>query len=268
MNVLNVEEIERTLIRFAARCYSPHTKRWVLTVARNYFLAKLPEKDVLTNFRPVITHTTKNPNYHCVTLETMPVWARETLARGEKIMWFDPIQVTRREFWNALEIIILWFNNWKKDDVRLPRSCRIAFPVATQAAVLWHKDVSKNIWNYVTDKPVIVQRYEHGFHWVRLVSALQFEREGHLMNHCIGNGSYYTRWRTSSANEYYSLRDKNNQPHATLEVGFNSDHPSVKTVYQCKGNSNQRPDKHYQPYIRRFITDMSWTIHGDASSID
>jgi hypothetical protein len=270
MNVLNVDEIERTLGRFAARAYSPHIKRWVLTVARNYFLAKLPEKDVISNFRPIVTHQTRNLSYHSVEAKKLPEWALSALERGEKLMWFDPVQVTRREFWNVLEIIVLWFNNWKKDDTRLNRVDRICFPVATNAAVLWYKDVSTNIWKYVTDKPILIKTYEHGFHWVKLVTALQFEREGRLMNHCVGNGVYFGKFRTASDVEYYSLRDVDNQPHVTMEIGFNSTHPLVRKghVSQCKGNSNAKPEKCYQPYISRLLKDMTWTIEGDGSHID
>jgi len=90
------------------------------------------------------------------------------------------------------------------------------------------------------------------------------------MNHCVGNGSYYNNWRMNNQREYYSLRDKNNKPHATLEVSFDNTHPLVRkgAVHQCKGNGNRRPDREYQPYIRRFIDEMKWTINGDGSHID
>lgn len=279
MNVLNVEDIERELRRYAARLYHEHAKRWVMTVARNYILGKLPEKDVDANFRPICLCKFKatlpaladhrhNPEKHDP--KELPLWAVDALERGEALVWFDPVQCRRRELWSVLEVIVLWFNNWKADDTRLPRVDRISFPVATNAAVLWYKDVSENIWHYVTDKPVTVKRYENGFSWVKLVTALQFEREGRLMNHCVGNGSYYNRWRMGNQScEYFSLRDKFNKPHATLEVAFDGNHPLRKgAVHQCKGNSNRRPDKEYQPYIRRFIEDMKWTVAGDGSHID
>jgi len=271
VNILNVQDIERELRRYAARaCHEP-AHRWVLTVARNYFLGRLPDKDVDANFRIVSLTPKKDITaYIQMEPERLPPWALAAIERKEAVHWFDPIQPRRREFWNVLEVIMLWFNNWKPEDTRLRRLDRIAFPVATNAAVLWYKDVSENIWHYVTDKPVLVQQYEHGFFWVKMVSALQFEREGRLMNHCVGNGSYYNRWRMARENEYYSLRDKHNKPHATLEVSFDSSHPLVRkgSVCQCKGNSNRRPDKEYQPYIRRFIEDMKWKITGDGSHID
>ena len=279
MNVLNVEDIERELRRYAARLYHDHTKRWVMTVARNYILGKLPEKDVFANFREVClcgftetVHLPKrckhDPEKHDP--KELPPWAVAAVERGETLFWFDTVQPRRRELWNVLEVIVLWFNNWKADDTRLPRVDRISFPVATNAAVLWYKDVSANIWNYVTDKPVVIKEYEHGYRWVKLVTALQFEREGRLMNHCVGNGSYYNNWRMNNQREYYSLRDKNNKPHATLEVSFDNTHPLVRNgaVYQCKGNGNRKPDREYQPYIRRFVADMAWSIAGDGSHID
>lgn len=278
MNVLNVEDIERELRRYAARLYHEHAKRWVMTVARNYILGKLPDKDVDANFRKVCTCKFKallpaaarrhDPEKHDP--KELPQWAMNALERGDTLIWFDPVQCRRRELWAVLEVIVLWFNNWKADDTRLRRVDRISFPVATNAAVLWYKDVSENIWHYVVDKPVTVKRYEHGFSWVKLVTALQFEREGRLMNHCVGNGSYYKRWRMGNLScEYFSLRDKFNKPHATLEVAFDGNHPLRKgTVQQCKGNSNRRPDKEYQSYIRRFVDDMKFTVTGDGSQID
>lgn len=191
MNVLNVEDIERELQKYAARALSDHAKRWVMTVARNYILSKLPEKDMEANFRPVSTKgftqlglpKTRDDAFSHHPAE-LPHWAVEAIQRGETLYWFDTAQPRRRELWNVLEVIVLWLNNWKLTDPRLPRVDRISFPVATNAAVLWYKDVSENIWNYVTDKPKTIKKYEHGFSWVKLVSALQFEREGRLMNHC------------------------------------------------------------------------------------
>lgn len=269
MNVLNVHELERELNRYAARCCHEPACRWVKTVARNYLLNKLPDKDIQSNYRVVTFAKTNNTAFHVVNQKDMPEWALPAIA-DKSLLWFDPIQPRRREVWNVIDIIVMWFNNWKATDTRLRRIDRIAFPVATSAAILWYKDVSENIWNYVTDKPVVVKTYEHGFHWVKLVSTLQFEREGKLMKHCVGNGTYFNRWRQTREAEYYSLRDRHNKPHATMEVLFDGSHPIVRKglVNQCKGNSNHKPAGEYQRYIRRFIDDMKWGIGGDHGMID
>jgi len=270
VNILNVEELEQKLRCYASRAYHANAQRWVLTVARNYFLNKLSEKDVGINFRQVTDRPTKDPAFHCVPSSKLPDWALKALDNVDPpLYWFDPTQVQRREIWNVLEIIVIWFNNWKADDTRLKRLDRIAFHVATNAAILWYKDVKENIWHYISDKPSVIKTYEHGYQWVKLISAIQFEREGKLMNHCIGTGGYYARWQSNGSAEYYSLRDRHNNPHVTLEISFNGGHRFRKgTLTQCKGNRNSKPDKTYQPYIRQFITDMQWTIVSDASHID
>ena len=266
MNVLNVHEVERELTRYAARMIHADAQRWVMSVARNHFLSRLPEKEVSANFR-LVTTTSSKPAYHKVKAENLPPWALPAVEAGT-LLWFDTIQPGRRDFWKVLEIIGFWLNHWKAADPRLRRIDRISFPVATDAAVLWHKDVSENIWNYITDKPVVVKEYD-AFRWVKLVTALQFEREGSLMNHCVGNGSYFNRWRNRET-EYYSLRDARNKPHVTMEIGFNSSHPLMRQghIQQCKGKNNSKPDKEYQVYIRRLLTDFGLTVIGDSSFID
>jgi len=277
MNVLNVPDIERELSLYAARTRHPSAKKWVMTVARNHILGtKLSNKDMQANFLELST----NPALGTATVplngfvyfgpNELPAWAVRALEQRDTVYWFDPIQPRRRELWQMLEIVLFWFNSWKPEDTRLRRLDRISFPVAMQAAVLWRKDVTENVWNYISDKPVVLKEYENGFRWVKLVSALQFEREGAKMGHCVGNGGYYNRWRADQCAEYMSLRDKHNNPHATMEVTYEHSHPTLRKgkVIQCKGKQNSKPVKEYQPYIRRFINDMKFEIGGDAHHID
>ena len=97
------------------------------------------------------------------------------------------------------------------------------------------------------------------------------------MSHCVGNGGYYESWR-SGKNEYYSLRDRSNRPHVTVEVGYNRakppltgagiEHRRAGSVLQCKGHANAKPAPEYQRFIRRFFNDMKWDIQGDLHHID
>lgn len=263
MNILNVQDIERELARYGARAIHAHAERWVITVARNHILGKLADKDVYSNFREY------NPAAKLELLmphpARLPDWANRALENGEKLHWFDPVQTQRRVLWQTLELIVMWYNTFKPEDTRLPRCDRINFDTAAKAAAMWFKDVNENVWSYVKDKPPVVRIYDHGYFWVRLVTALHFEREGKLMKHCVGNGGYFETWRKGQR-EYYSLRDKHNKPHCTVEVAVNDGR--VSGVTQCKGGGNLRPPRAYQPYMRRFFNDMHWAIHGDASNID
>jgi hypothetical protein len=266
MNVINVNDVERELRKIAAHAIYPQAQQWVLSVGRNHILGKIGEKDADMNFR-VYDPAKIRPDVYGEPppVAKLPEWAKEAIKQGEELHWFDPVQVQRRPLWQAINVIVTWFNIWPPTDTRLRRLDRVNFHTALAGAAMWFQDVQQNIWEYVKDKPPVMKTYEHGFFWVRLVTALHFEREGRLMNHCVGNGSYYERWRNAKS-EYYSLRDKHNKPHATVEVTV--DMRRRGAVLQCKGNSNHKPAPIYQPYIRRFFNDMGWTISGDQHNID
>lgn len=266
MNVINVGDVERQLLCLASAAIHSPAKQWTLSVARNHILGKVSEKDVLMNFRPYDPHKHRKTHFgEAPPPDKLPDWAKTALENGEELHWFDTVQVMRRPLWQAVETVILWFNTWPADDKRLRRIDRINFDTAIAGAAMWFRNVSENIWDYVKDKPPVVKTYENGFRWVRLVTALHFEREGRMMGHCIASGSYYDRWR-SAKSEYYSLRDSRNEPHCTVELAI--DMRKKGSVIQCKGKTNRKPAANYQPYLRRFFDDMGWTITGDLHNID
>ena len=265
MNVLNVAVLERELYKFAVRARHAEVNRWVMSVARNHFLGKMEANDIVANYREVRLDST-DPAHYAPKAGTLPAWAVTAIANGEQLYWFDPVGCRRRDLWKALEFVMIWFNSWKPTDTRLRRVDRISFPVAMQAAALWYKDVTTNIWNYVVDKPVVWKEYPaEGYRWVKLVSQLQFERESKLMSHCIANGGYFDKHRSGTA-EYLSLRDKNNQPHVTFEIQIGDN--GSRTVIQCKGKSNQKPAPPYQPFIADALKHGRMTVNGDERNID
>lgn len=92
-----------------------------------------------------------------------------------------------------------------------------------------------------------------------------FVLKGNLLTgNCVGNGHYYSMYRRGDM-EYYSLRDKHNNPHCTVEVAIAH---GQRSVNQCKGNSNQKAAPCYQKFIRRFFNDMQWPVNGDSHFID
>jgi len=261
MNVLNVPDVERELTRVASHAIHPAARAWETSVPRNYLISRVDQKDLASNFR---VYNPAKPGMDMPTPGELPAWALDALGRGETLHWFDPIQVRRRPFWQVLEHIVNWFNSWPATDTRLPRLTRINMQTATNASTVWIGNISKNLWDFVKDKPPIIRKYEDGYHWVRLVTNLHFERESKLMNHCVGNGAYYTMYRRGDM-EYFSLRDKHNNPHCTVECAVARGSRSVR---QCKGNSNRKAAPCYQRFIRRFFDDMGWDIAGDEGYID
>jgi len=268
MNVLNVADVEREFRRCASYARHQAAREWVVSVARNYFLGHLSAKDCQSNFvvyDPLIKR-------HALHVEMPPAqrlsaWAKEALGRGETLHWFDPVQVRRRNFWQAVEQIVHWFNNWPADDRRWHRLTRINFDTAAGSAAMFMADVQSNLWDYVKDCPPVKFKMECGFHWVQMVTPLHFERESRMMNHCVGNGAYYSQHQRGTS-AYYSLRDAHNKPHVTLEVGLRDDGNGCNRVTQCKGRQNARPIDVYQPFIWPFIKHQGWTIMGDKHNID
>jgi len=262
MNVVNVNDVERELYKIAVHTNHPEAVRWAMSVARNYLLSGLPEKDSVQNFR---VYTTKPKGADAILMpkpSALPGWAKAALAKGEVLHYFDPVQVQRRGVWQAVKTIIQWFNSFPKDDKRLRRIDRIGFEAAAYGAAMWRSHLNANIWFFVKDKPKTIRTYEEGFHWVRLSTQLHFEREGKLMNHCVGGYGYFLRFQQGQT-EYFSLRDDQNSPHITLELS-----KPTRTVLQCKGNSNRKPEPQYQRFLRRFINDMCWSITSDNQAID
>lgn len=267
MNVINVDMLERELRNAAVYAEHPTAKAWVMSVARNFMLSGLTAKDAGSIY---LAYSPPRAGKHSdlPPVRRLPEWAQKALTNGTELHWFDYLQARRRPIWQCLEHIIHWFNAWEKDDPRWngERTTRICWHTASREAAMWFKDVNENLWDYVKDKPPIIRAYEQGYRWVRLSTALHFERESRLMGHCVGNGTYFTNY-VRGETEYYSLRDEHNKPHVTVEVRKKrGSNPAA--VMQCKGRSNGKPLPEYQRYIRRFFNDQKWAITGDESNID
>lgn len=88
-----------------------------------------------------------------------------------------------------------------------------------------------------------------GFKFVKLLGENSYKREGFLMSHCVA--SYYDRENS----EIYSLRDKNNDPHATIEIVRNRGR-----VEQIKGKGNGSIHSAYANYILAFISKINMRV--------
>lgn len=81
------------------------------------------------------------------------------------------------------------------------------------------------------------------YKWVQLITEEQCTKEGQLMKHCIG-GHGHSKRISSGESLAFSLRDKYNKPHVTIELYSNS-----KSIFEFKGNSNQIPKTKYLKYF-------------------
>jgi hypothetical protein len=121
--------------------------------------------------------------------------------------------------------------------------------------------------NGLENKNVVIDMGE--FKWVQLVTAKDCIEEGNAMGHCIGNGHHSSQIATGKSMAF-SLRDKFNRPHITLEATTES-----KRIFEFKGNSNQLPKVEYLKYfvnlVEKYdlseITDSSKRVFKEAGEI-
>lgn len=255
LNVLNVQEIERHLKQLGARSRYPQVKKWLLTVARKYILNKIGDDEASKEYEQLTRRPRRRDQFSTMPDE-VPEWVGRELERGGSVHFFKDIQPRTRRLWNDIEAIIDYFNHTlSPDDPVLNRLDRISFDQARADATAWRDAILSNPWKHVRDKPPVVMDMGGGWRWVELTTPVHTKREGQLMNHCVGGGGYRDR------GHLYSLRDPENMPHITI-------HEVDGRTSQIKGNSNQKPDKKYQRYLRPFLQKMGIAISGDSQNVD
>ncbi len=87
--------------------------------------------------------------------------------------------------------------------------------------------------------------------WYKLTTDACVEYEGAMMGHCVGG---YGHQVESGTVEIYSLRDKNNEPHVTIEVEPHSEWDSLGVgLQQVKGKENNPPVLKYREQVIDFL---------------
>ncbi len=167
---------------------------------------------------------------------------------------------------NANEHIIKWLNSTAKNHleknveetetvqhildymVAVDRKVeRMSFVQAKKLAEAWTKaqqKKGKNIKELPEDTETVLD-FKDGYKVVKLIGEKAYRREGYLMSHCVG---YYF----GKSVEVYSLRDKNNMPHCTMERD-----------QQIKGKGNGDIAPKYIDYVVQFLEYLDMTV-GDS----
>ena len=109
----------------------------------------------------------------------------------------------------------------------------------------WHEELKRGI-KYTGEykHKEVVYEFDNGFTIVDVNTEHDLETEGDLMGHCVGG---YCDDVAEGIMTIYSLRDKRNKPHATIEVtdsGF---------VEQIKGKGNDAPAEKYRGMLRQWL---------------
>jgi hypothetical protein len=140
--------------------------------------------------------------------------------------------------------------DWMMSDKAPPRLQRVSYAQAHSAAEKWNKTLQKNASGIVEKKSDVqtVLDFKDGFRIVKLVGKAAYEREGFLMRHCVSG--YFGR-----DVEIFSLRDKNNDPHCTMEKDN-----------QIKGKGNGDIHPKYIDYVVRFLEHSGMAVRDSEMS--
>jgi hypothetical protein len=92
-----------------------------------------------------------------------------------------------------------------------------------------------------------------GFRWVRIIDPRALDREGSIMQHCVGAGSYDYGVMNDTI-RIFSLRDRQNQPHVTIEMTQDfSRVPAIWTIQQARGKQGDVPADKYRSYLKPLL---------------
>ena len=146
-----------------------------------------------------------------------------------------------------IEHVLDYLKN-KKDKSKIYKMCYEDAKIVTEK---WNKTLQKRgskISETESDTEVEID-FGDGMKLVKLTGKAAYDREGHLMRHCVS--SYYNKDQCY----IYSLRDKNNNPHATIELQKNGDY-----INQIKGKGNGSIHPKYINYVLQTLEHLGQNV--------
>lgn len=230
-NVINSEEVETWLKhRFGERY--PTLVLWIGSVVRKFVVKK-------ASTRPANLLDEAN----------LPAWLRTAMQQGgeppEEVILDDALA---NRIQPVLDYMVELVND--KPDTNV---AAIGFEVAEQRSIKWHEKMTQTVVPVVVeDGANIMKTYPDGYTWRTVVGKDAMVREGDRMGHCVGRFNYHQMVLRAKA-EIVSLRDGQNEPHVTIEIGEGG-----QRIQQIKGRANKAVVAKYLPYVEDFLKSRTW----------
>jgi len=222
-NIINITQLNNSIAALVnIHGDMERISKWIKSNLKNYLLREYPAEwvpeDLLHRFK-----------------EYDEPWVKKAIQRGDKFYSVLP----DRDFNQQISHVLDYFR--VNPDLNISR---ISVPEAIRQSERWTEELNKKASDK-EDKTGLeeVRKYPDGFRWVKVTSAQSLDREGKLMKHCVGS---YCNQVSSGSTAIYSLRDKKNEPHCTVEV-------RGSIVNQIKGKANGPVDDKYKKYVQDFI---------------
>lgn len=217
-NVLFSENTENYLKSLEERADKPEVKKWIKSNLRTW---------LINDYEGTLITRAKSKD---------PAWLKRALSNGDQVFSVSISPEDKEKFNHWVD----YLNQYEK-----PSSIKlISIPQLIRQVKEWEKQFQKTK-DDEEDGIKDIHVYPNGFRWVSVYGKNSLNREGKLMKHCVG--SYYKKVSENKC-EIYSLRDKNNKPHITIEYV-----PAYKAIAQIKGNSNTPVKEEYLNYLNDFL---------------
>jgi len=269
-DVINAQELKAWAKESAARLTDPQAATWYASQLSKYLINRYNE------FRTAgLNDFDGDP----------PEWvvAKVQAGQGNEIIYVEPQQQLRQQ----AEGVIDWLNAQAANNESM--NLRMTWEEAVEAQAEWHRDIARQsrVTELTKDQLegiVTVMEFPDGYRWVDVQTEVCLQHEGTIMGHCVGQGGY-TQGVQENTTKILSLRDANNNPHATIE-GV-SDHPIVITkdmlnsqqlslfadkaieqsfvdmsIVQIKGKENRPVVRKYRDYVQEFLTKFQIEKYG------
>jgi PcfJ-like protein len=258
-DVINAKELKAWAKESAARLTDPQAATWYASQLSKYLINRYEEGLRTAQFDA-----------------QAPDWVMAKLDAGEQIFTVEPMPELRQQ----AEQVIDWLNAANAADNSSP-NLRMSWEDAVEAQAEWHKDIARQ--SRVTELTaeqmegiVTIMEFSDGYRWVDVQTEVCLQHEGTVMGHCVGQGGYTTGVKEGTT-KILSLRDGNNNPHATIEgvseypIVINADMLNSGqadlfldnaleksfvdlAIRQIKGKENKAVVRKYRDYVQEFLT--------------
>ena len=215
-NILNLNDIDSFLKDISRRTNNNYVQKWIHSTFKRWLINQYSNVELVKNYS-----------------SSMPSWAEKAIKTGELFL----IKLEDRVFKDQVLHVIDYLNTYNNP-------IKFDYLMAIQKAEEYFNQLKKKASNDFDESGIeIIKKYSNGFYWAKITSEHELQREGKIMNHCVG--SYWAQVKSDKIS-ILSLRDLKNIPHCTVEY-------RGKDINQIKGNSNGVVKKEYVPYVEDLL---------------
>jgi hypothetical protein len=255
-NLANVDDVDHYIDSFIDMFTDPGTKKWLES--------KNTLRKYLINDFPGVTELPSIPKHGEQFYQS---WM-DRLPEDEKVYVLDDRAPGMRDLTTQIRHIMDYFDYAMKHEQEVPTPLKVRDPSRISFEDALKKSQEFTRWYNTRKKDdeeadygegeSIVKILPGGMKWVEVYSQEALDREGKLMDHCVG--TFGDRVRRKDC-DIISLRTADNQPVATLDIRDGE-------VNQIKGYRDGEIDNKYRSFVVDFVQDKGVTDEGASDLIN